>query len=180
MRRIAEILSDNFERVVVTKGARMLLRGGGGYSSVGVAPVHGSSQSRNPTRHHRSTLTNPPPARSSTLPAGGVDRERRPTKGGGVGEQRPVLTQVHELTRRTVRTLQEEQDVTRRAGRAAEAGGGDAGSIGRARGDADSLARAGTTLARGRLSSGTAAGLERLQQLYDEGEQRRQAETVSE
>ena len=177
MRRIAEILSDDFERVVVTKGARRLLRGGGGYSLVGPGgpPRLGSSPSRKPTRH-RSTLINP--ARPSTLPAGGVDGESRPTKGGGVGEQQPVLTQAQELTRRAVRALQEEQDVTRRAGRAIEPGRGDAGPLGRVRGEAGSLGRAGTTVA-GRLSCGTTAGLERLQQLYEEGEQRRQAETVS-
>ena len=177
IRKIAEILSDDFERVVVTKGARRLLRGGGGYSLVGPGGPHllGSSPSRKPTRH-RSTLINP--ARPSTLPAGGVDGESRPTKGGGVGEQQPVLTQAQELTRRAVRALQEEQDVTRRAGRAIEPGRGDAGPLGRVRGEAGSLGRAGTTVA-GRLSCGTTAGLERLQQLYEEGEQRRQAETVS-
>ena len=178
IRKIAEILSDDFERVVVTKGARRLLRGGSGYSLVGPGGPHrhGSSPLRKPTRH-RSTLINP--ARSPTWPAGGVEGESRPTKGGGVGEQQPVLTQAQELTRRTVRVLQEEQDFTRRAGRADLAGRGDAGSpLGQARGDAGSLGRAGTTVA-GRMSCGTYEGLERLQQLYAEGEQRRQAKTVS-
>ena len=172
IRKIAEILSDDFERVVVTKGARRLLRGGSGYSLVGPGGPHrhGSSPLRKPTRH-RSTLINP--ARSPTRPTGGVEGESRPTKGGGVGEQQPVLTQAEELTRRTVRALQEEQDFTRRAGRA------DLGSpLGQARGDAGSLGRAGTTVA-GRMSCGTYEGLERLQQLYAEGEQRRQAKTVS-
>ena len=173
IRKIAEILSDDFERVVVTKGARRLLRGGSGYSLVGPGGPHrhGSSPLRKPTRH-RSTLINP--ARSPTRPTGGVEGESRPTKGGGVGEQQPVLTQAQELTGRTaVRALQEEQDFTRRAGRA------DLGSpLGQARGDAGSLGRAGTTVA-GRMSCGTYEGLERLQQLYAEGEQRRQAKTVS-